>query len=299
MRDVLELRKAILRIANNFPDNTSWRFINRNYEFASINNAAAEPFPESYNIINLKAQQHADFIGVKIGDINISNKDGLLKAEERGARNTVIFNTTDAFVKAGEEIKMTIQASEKSIEGFQYTLNFDKNTLDFVSINGENAAMTNENIGLLDGAITASWAGKAVSGKLCTLTFRAKSEGRLSELLHLNSRYTEAEAYTPTGEVMNIALQFDNKESGFALFQNQPNPFDKETIIQFHLPQAQSATLTVYDVTGKIVKCIQNEYEKGDNQIKIAAQDLNIAGVFYYTLATQGFKDTKRMVLVK
>jgi hypothetical protein len=202
-------------------------------------------------------------------------------------------------VKAGEEVKITIDAAEKWMEGFQYTLNFDKNALEFVAINGENAAMTSENIGLLEDAITASWAGKAVNGKLFTLTFRTRSAGRLSEFLHLNSRYTEAEAYTPTGEVMNIALQFDNKESGFALFQNQPNPFDKETTIQFHLPQAQAATLTVYDVTGKILKSIKNDYEKGDNQIKIAAQDLNIAGVFYYTLATQGFTATKRMVLVK
>jgi SdrD B-like domain/Dockerin type I domain/Secretion system C-terminal sorting domain len=299
MRDVLELRKAVLRIANNFPNNTSWRFVSRNYDFKNMNDAASEAFPESFNILNLKAQQHADFIGVKIGDVNISNKDGLVSAEERGARNTLIFNTNNATIKAGEEVKITFNTDKTEVEGFQYTLNFDKNALDFVTINGDNAAMTSENIGLLDGALTASWAGKAVTGKLFTMTFRAKTDGQLSEFINLNNRYTEAEAYTLAGETMGLALKFNHQDQNFALYQNQPNPFDKETTINFHLPQAQSATLTVYDVTGKIVKFMGGSYEKGDNQLKITVQDLPISGVFYYTLATQGFTATKRMVMMK
>jgi Dockerin type I domain len=299
MRDVLELRKAILRLSNNFPENTSWRFVSRNYDFKNMNEAASEAFPESFNILNLKAQQHADFIGVKIGDINVSNRDGLVSVEERGARNTLIFNANNETVKAGEAVKITFNTDKTQIEGFQYTLDFDKNALDFVSIHGENAAMSSENIGVLDGAITASWAGKAVTGKLFTMTFRAKTDGQLSEFIHLNSRYTEAEAYTLAGETMNIALKFDHQDKNFTLYQNQPNPFDKETTIHFHLPQAQAATLTVYDVTGKVVKFMGGTYEKGNNQLKISAQDLPVSGVFYYTLATQGFTATKRMVMMK
>jgi large repetitive protein len=55
--------------------------------------------------------------------------------------------------------------------------------------------------------------------------------------------------------------------------------------------------LKVYDVTGKAIKMVNADYAKGYNEVKIA--DLKATGVLYYTLETQGFTATKKMVIVE
>ncbi|MBK9582579.1 MAG: T9SS type A sorting domain-containing protein [Saprospiraceae bacterium] len=37
------------------------------------------------------------------------------------------------------------------------------------------------------------------------------------------------------------------------MFQNEPNPFKGMTTVSFEMPEAATATLSVYDVTGKVV----------------------------------------------
>ncbi|MBK6858786.1 MAG: hypothetical protein IPG95_00615 [Saprospiraceae bacterium] len=44
-------------------------------------------------------------------------------------------------------------------------------------------------------------------------------------------------------------------ESGvFELYQNSRNPFAKETVISYRLPQAGATKLSIYDVTGKVLR---------------------------------------------
>jgi Dockerin type I domain/Cohesin domain len=298
--DIVELRKAILRISSTFPNGqNSWRFVHKDYAFASTEGAAGETFPETFNINNLKAQQKADFVGVKVGDVNESAApNSLIGAEERGSRKAFVMTAEDRIVKAGEEVSMNVVADAANVAGFQYTLNFDKNALEFAGVKAGAINMTDANVAVVEGAITTSWNGEATNGNLFTVTFRAKTDGRLSELVNVNSRYTEAEAYTKQAETMNVELRFNGTAAnGFALFQNQPNPFSKETIIGFNLPSAQAATLKVYDVTGKAIKMVNADYAKGYNEVKIA--DLKATGVLYYTLETQGFTATKKMVIVE
>jgi hypothetical protein len=298
--DIVELRKAILRISTTFPNGqNSWRFVSKNYAFSSTEGAAGETFPETYNINNLKAQQKADFVGVKVGDVNESAApNSLIGAEERGARKAFVMTAEDRIVKAGEEVAMNVVADAANVAGFQYTMNFDKNALEFAGVKAGAINVTDANVAVVEGALTTSWNGEATNGNLFTVVFRAKTDGRLSELVNVNSRYTEAEAYTKQAETMNVELRFNGTAAnGFALFQNQPNPFTKETIIGFNLPSAQAATLKVYDVTGKAVKVVNADYAKGYNEVKIA--DLKATGVLYYTLETQGFTATKKMVIVE
>ena len=147
-------------------------------------------------------------------------------------------------------------------------------------------------------AITASWNGSGIEGQAAfTMTFTANADVMLSDALTINSRYTAAEAYNANGELLDVALNFNNNSSTFELYQNTPNPFNGETVIGFNLTEAGAATLTVADVSGRVLTVIAGEYAEGYNQVRVS--NLPATGVMYYTLATATETATKKMVATK
>ena len=68
--DLVEIRKVILGLQTEFSNNTSWRFIDKNYLFPASGDPFQEPFPEFVSFNNLTGLEIADFIAVKIGDAN-------------------------------------------------------------------------------------------------------------------------------------------------------------------------------------------------------------------------------------
>lgn len=70
--DLVEIRKVILGIQPGFSQNTSWRFVDKNYVFPNPANPFLEPFPESVSFNNLNGPGTADFIAIKTGDVNDS-----------------------------------------------------------------------------------------------------------------------------------------------------------------------------------------------------------------------------------
>ncbi len=82
------------------------------------------------------------------------------------------------------------------------------------------------------------------------------------------------------------------------LFQNNPNPFKDQTVISFSLPIASQATLTIYDMNGRVLKVVDGNYYQGLNEVSINRSDLGGSGVKYYTLRSQDEVVSKVMVLI-
>ncbi len=295
--DLVQLRKLILHIDDNFSNNTSWRFIDKDFDFPNEENPFETNFPEVVNINNVPSNVlNAHFVAVKIGDVN--NSANFTNSDDRSS-DAFILNTNDVDVKTGERYTVEFAASQMNIQGYQFTLNFDKNVLDFVEMLP--AIASNENFGftlLKEGAITSSWNGEATPGQVFSLVFTAKADGQLSNLLSINSRYTTAEAYSQEGELMDVELTFNGAVSNvFELYQNTPNPFNGETAIGFNLPEAGMATLKIQDVSGKVLSIIEREYAEGFHEVKINSNDLPSTGVLYYTLETANHTATKKMII--
>ncbi|NNL92824.1 MAG: T9SS type A sorting domain-containing protein, partial [Saprospiraceae bacterium] len=96
----------------------------------------------------------------------------------------------------------------------------------------------------------------------------------------------------------NIDLR-DNTKGEFVLYQNEPNPFTEYTMISFEMPQGGSAILSLFDVTGKVLKVIQGNYEAGYNSVKVSDEDLDVPGMIYYKLQTGEHTATRHMVVIK
>jgi len=85
----------------------------------------------------------------------------------------------------------------------------------------------------------------------------------------------------------------------FKLFQNYPNPFNPVTNIQYDLSQSGLVKIKVYDMLGKEVASLVNEYKMaGSYLISFNASSLS-SGVYFYKIETPDFVQTKRMILMK
>jgi photosystem II stability/assembly factor-like uncharacterized protein len=85
----------------------------------------------------------------------------------------------------------------------------------------------------------------------------------------------------------------------YKLEQNYPNPFNPATTIRFSIPKDGFVTLKVYDAVGKEVETLVNKkMSAGTQEVTFDAKNLN-SGVYFYRISTEGFTDTKLMVLVK
>ncbi|MBK6902393.1 MAG: T9SS type A sorting domain-containing protein [Saprospirales bacterium] len=303
--DMVAIRKVILQLEDHFPNNTSWRFVDKDFVFPTPTFPFLSPFPEVINFNNLATDQlFADFVAIKVGDVNSSAatlQDG--EADERTIEGTMPIHVEDLEMAAGKTYRVDFRAQEMALYGFQFTLNFDPGMLEFVEMIPGLAGEEHFGFALLEeGAITSSWnRAEAVQlgegDVLFSLVWKAKKAGLLSGALALNSRFTSAEAYDPQSGRLNIDLNFDNKKESttFGLYQNAPNPFTGATTIGFHLPEAATATITVMDLSGKVLKLVRGEFAKGYQEIQL--KDLTTAGVYYYRLDTPGFTATRKMVV--
>ena len=83
---------------------------------------------------------------------------------------------------------------------------------------------------------------------------------------------------------------------GNMLYQNTPNPFKEQTTIRFSLADdAQSASICIFDMTGKMIKKLP--VSTGDTSVTLNGWELG-EGMFLYSLIVNGKEiDTKRMII--
>ena len=85
------------------------------------------------------------------------------------------------------------------------------------------------------------------------------------------------------------------------LLQNYPNPFNPETIIGYQVPVGADVSLKVYDVSGKKVITLVNQFQNAGRYNVIfgnIGSELS-SGVYFYTLQAGNFKETKKMLLLR
>ncbi|MBS1516265.1 MAG: DUF1566 domain-containing protein [Bacteroidetes bacterium] len=87
----------------------------------------------------------------------------------------------------------------------------------------------------------------------------------------------------------------------YKLYQNYPNPFNPVTNIFYFVPKSDYVTLKIFDLSGKEVSTLLNEFiNAGYHTIEVDGS-LLASGVYYYSLSTSAgnFNETKKMVLIK
>ncbi len=129
-----------------------------------------------------------------------------------------------------------------------------------------------------------------------------------------NNFYSFSEVLKETGKYIYRLKQMDHNgnfeyspeveieislPSVYSLSQNYPNPFNPATSIRFQVPENNKVSLKIYDVLGNETAVLVDEAKPaGTYEIYFDASALS-SGIYYYTLRSGHFTETKKMVLLK
>ena len=88
------------------------------------------------------------------------------------------------------------------------------------------------------------------------------------------------------------------------LYPAFPNPFNPVTTLRYNLPEDGMVNITIYDTMGRIVRTLENSKQAAGfksiqwNATNDVGQTVS-AGLYLYTIHSRGFRQTKKMILLK
>ncbi len=104
--------------------------------------------------------------------------------------------------------------------------------------------------------------------------------------------------YLRTTDAQNNLDEIPEK---FYLYQNYPNPFNPSTIIKYLLSKGGNVTLKVYDILGREVTTLVNDFKEPGNystEFRTHSSELS-SGVYFYKLQVGNYVQTKKMIFIK
>lgn len=312
--DIVALRKLVLGIASDMPNGQqSWRFVNSSYQFADIHQPWGYTENYEYDGIN-SHQMDQNFVAVKIGDVNSSatyNVAGTIMSETRSS-NTMTFVTDEMELATGEQVKVPVYAADFSeMLGYQFTIEYDMTKMTYQGYESGALEMNDYNFSLADidqGMIATSWnevepVSINAEEALFYLTFTVNRAADLADAMDITSRAIDAEAYDASYTVHGVELRTRTNgvlaSEGLQVEQNRPNPFSVETNITFSIDGDSPVTLTVMDISGKVLHQQSGNYTAGKHTITLDNNEINASGVLYYQIDADQGTITKKMIKIQ
>ena len=197
--DIVEMRKVILGIYSNFPNNSSWRFIDSSFVFPNPANPFASSSPYYFTIINGQPSAFKA-VGIKTGDLDCS------------ASNVTAPDYPDAFLAmpdtmliAGQVYDIPLFMKEEGLwAGYQFNLNFDPLKLEYQNMTRHpytSPSNWNESY-IQNGSLSTSWLEAAdpitfgPDQPIATFRFLALQTASLKDIIKIDSDRIRPEAYT-------------------------------------------------------------------------------------------------------
>jgi len=300
--DLVELRKLILGIYLELPQNDSWRFVNESQNFD--NPAAPWPLEENIELYQLSEDMmDNDFIAVKVGDVNGSAKVNSVQPAGKPVRTGLKLETEVHSLSADNQYFIPVYLNKAvSLYGLQMSIDLGSD-ITVIDVESGKIDMGNGHSILREGHLVVSYSQEAlfeVDQKEALFYISVQSSKDLNnKVLELDDTILSGEIYKEGFEVEKLEIGSQLPTFVTKLYQNSPNPFSAETVIEFELPAATPVILKILSLEGRLVKVIKGHYEKGKHSITVAPGDLTDDSVYYYQLETDNYAETRKMVRVK
>ncbi|MEA3444244.1 MAG: T9SS type A sorting domain-containing protein, partial [Bacteroidota bacterium] len=160
---------------------------------------------------------------------------------------------------------------------------------------GENAAITIWGDDRLTNRKEGLFRNEKFSIRLWSSVTGQESDIAVTNWIEGDDRYSK-DKISVVGE---LSLLYPKISDKIILYQNTPNPFSQETEFSFYLPEKAYVELTILAANGNTIeKLVNEELEAGTHKIRFHTKDLP-AGNYLYRLETEGFSETRKMVIMK
>jgi hypothetical protein len=144
---------------------------------------------------------------------------------------------------------------------------------------------------------------------IITQTILALEKHGINLNIDINELSTESselsnEAQKPEKPNVEVKTNSQSESMEYKLYQNYPNPSNPTTTIQYQLPQGQNVRITIYDITGRKVKELVNEFRSaGEHIVQWDGKNQDGAvvanGTYIYRIEAGDFVQTYKLLLLK
>jgi outer membrane protein assembly factor BamB len=126
------------------------------------------------------------------------------------------------------------------------------------------------------------------------------SDGTLYIGTHISSTFPNHEQNLIAIRDTVTSVDIENRiVESYRLEQNYPNPFNSITHIRYKIPKSGVVLLKVYDILGNEVSTLLDRFQDGGEYDVIYKTDNLSSGIYFYTLTSGNFRDTKKLILLK
>ncbi len=110
--------------------------------------------------------------------------------------------------------------------------------------------------------------------------------------------------YGPEGtwwhaDPVSVGLVDLGTPSEYVLSQNYPNPFNPTTVINFSIPEEGDVRIAIYNSVGEEVDVLVNSPKNAGNYVTGWEASNFASGIYFYSLVTNNYRETKKMILLK
>jgi len=299
IRDLLELRKLVINLTSKFDKNSSWRFIPSNYTFPDAINPWKTTFPEDISFPLISKDTSASFIAIKIGDLSGDAPVDLLPGVQirKEISSWPLYYTISETAERGDYLVSFFFDEKNRPEGFQSTIQWNNDFSRQISFLSGTLKEENVNMVAERGYLNISAEKLAGDGLLFSLLFSSNNlpfnDPFLSNHILLPEAYQGAQVFP----VKLIKKEF--KKDEFRFYPPVPNPFNKETMLSFYLPQSSYTEIIVSDISGRILKKMSGEGLKGLNKWMLNLSEIPADNILFCKVMAGGFEGIQQIVKIK
>ncbi len=303
--DLVFLRKALLGINLEFPnDNDPWRFVDKNHVFTDT--LSPWGFDESISFEPLTSNTNeADFVAIKIGDVNGTLNEDFLKNGEVEQRSTNGFNLSYSIEENDDHVLAHFYSSNRmEINGYQFALNYNSVDYQFVEILSNGLNLNEENINSFDQEIRSLWYSMEPrvfekNQTIFSLKF-SKSTSRIVDiaLQIANSIESQIIQDDQAFDLSFSADQYHKIEDELPISTNliSPNPFKDNLVIDLTKHQ-DVESIDILDQYGNEIKSISYP-QTYNTRLKIDSKIFPTTGVYYFVFQTNSRRFSERVVFI-
>ncbi|TXF89917.1 T9SS type A sorting domain-containing protein [Neolewinella aurantiaca] len=292
--DLIEIREILLGINDGFDNNTSWRFVPADYDFPNPGNPWQEQFPEMTVITNLTGARSADFVAVKVGDVNGSatptqnfgpgnynsysrtNETFTLELQQQ-TDGTWALLAPDAASLTGIQFSLALPAGAKIVGGIAADFwAVDQEDILSVSYVPEDGRRLHPEELLLEFDLPGNEQPQ----------FAAERLARLAPEAYHNAGWPAGLRLTTTARDFNPGLNV------------YPNPVFARSMLSFNWPEREALRFELIDAAGRVVTARDFDAAAGHNlfPLEVAGSGFR-PGVYFVRLRGQEGSASVRVVI--